>query len=56
MTAESAEAIPLGTASRLGSNASDAQRRWKILAGQIAIGVALLVIWESVSGRWIDPF
>lgn len=56
MTMESAEAIPLGTTSRLGSSAGDAQRRWKILAGQIGIGVALLVIWEAVSGRWIDPF
>ncbi len=27
-----------------------------IRAGQLGIGVALLLIWHTVSGRWIDPF
>ena len=35
---------------------SGTQLSLAIRAGQIGIGVALLLIWHTVSGRWIDPF
>jgi NitT/TauT family transport system permease protein len=32
------------------------RRRRATLAWQIAFGVLLLAVWQTVSGRWIDPF
>lgn len=47
--AESAEALAA-------TPMSGTQLSLAIRAGQIGIGVALLLIWHTVSGRWIDPF
>ncbi len=54
MNAESAEA--LATSPIPGAPMSSAQLSLAIRAGQLGIGVALLLIWHTVSGRWIDPF
>lgn len=50
-SAEAAEALaaPIGTG-------GGAQHNLAIRAGQVAIGVALLLVWQVVSGRLIDPF
>ena len=50
-SAEAAEALaaPIG-------GGGGAQHNLAIRAGQVAIGVALLLIWHVVSGRLIDPF
>ena len=45
-SAEALSAVPM----------SGAQLSLAIRAGQLGIGVALLLIWHTVSGRWIDPF
>lgn len=57
MTMESAEAIgaPRSRAVEQAEQA-DARRRWALRLGQIGIGVAILLVWELVSGRLIDPF
>ena len=47
--AEGAEALPI-------TGRSAAQVGLAIRAGQIGIGVAILLVWHIVSGRWIDPF
>ena len=49
MSAESAEALAA-------TSMSGAQLSLAIRAGQIGIGAALLLIWHTASGRWIDPF
>jgi NitT/TauT family transport system permease protein len=36
--------------------AADRRERITIIAGQIGIGVGFLVLWEVVSGRWVDSF
>jgi NitT/TauT family transport system permease protein len=37
-------------------DASDRARPLLTLFGQIALGVALLGVWQLASGRWVDPF
>ena len=49
LNAESAEALAA-------TPMSGAQLSLAIRAGQLGIGIALLLIWHIVSGRWIDPF
>jgi NitT/TauT family transport system permease protein len=49
MSIEQGDALP--THSSTGSGAG----KWYLL-GQIAIAAAILMTWEGVSGRWIDPF
>ncbi len=50
-SAEAAEAL----AAPIGAGGA-AQHNLAIRAGQVAIGVALLLLWHVVSGRLIDPF